>query len=89
MKKRIKSFLITSFSLLGTAFFAVIFTPEFSAFLQLARETLASWGVPVVVIGLIGVFISELWKQILNNRTIKSRGMTVGSSYNDYENRLY
>jgi len=87
--KRLKSFFITASSLLGTALLAIVLTPEFSNFLQLARETLASWGIPTVIIALIGVFISELWKAILNARTIAKQSEVAGDSFRDYKNELY
>ncbi len=92
MKKRLKSFFITAASLAGTAFFAVVLTPEFSSFLAYARETVSSWGVPSVVIALVGVFVSELWKQYLNYRIVKKMGRDgfAGSRpVADYDNELY
>jgi hypothetical protein len=66
MTKRIKSGLITLVSL----FAAVITTPQWADFVHFSNEKLASWGLPVAIIGLITVIISEVWKQILNARMI-------------------
>jgi len=71
MKKRIKSFLITASSLLGTAFLAVVLTPEWASFLTFAKDKAIGWGIPVVIVSLVGVIIAEVWKQILNNIAIK------------------
>jgi len=93
MKKRIKSFLITATSLLGTAFFAVVLTPEWATFLQFAKDKLADWGIPAVILGLIGVFLSEVWKEILNMK-IKANAVKEGiassaDSFTDVPNELY
>lgn len=81
--KRIKSFLITASSILGTAFIALTITPEWANFVTFANDKLAALGVPAVVVALIGVLVSEVWKAILNARAIskaQAEGMAVGSS---------
>lgn len=70
MSKRTKSFLITATSLLGTAVFAVTLTPEWVTFVTYANDKLLGFGIPAAIVGLLGVFISEVWKAILNKRTI-------------------
>lgn len=77
--------------MLGTAFFAIVLTPEWAAFLQAAKDKLAEWGVPMVVLAVIGVFISELWKQILNYRIIsKAREESFSTgAFEDVTNQLY
>lgn len=90
--KRVKSFLITATSILGTAFFAVTFMPEWGAFLQLVHDKLASLGIPMAVLAVVGVFISEVWKQILNYRTLakaEKDGMMGISGFRDVNNELY
>ncbi len=83
MKKRIKSFLITVSSLIGTALLVVVLSPEWASFVQFANEKLVSWGVPTVLVALLGVFISEVWKQVLNWRTIsKSQNLDLASGEN-------
>ena len=90
MKKRFKSFLITASSLAGTAFLSVVLTPEWATFLHFAKNTAIGWGVPAIIVTLVGVFVSEIWKQILNNQTIsKAKGGFAGGSFEDYENKLY
>lgn len=76
MSKRIKSFLITASSLLGTALLAVVLTPEWATFVQFANDKLVGWGIPAVIVALIGVFVSELWKAFLNKRMASKQGFT-------------
>lgn len=72
MSKRIKSFFITAVSLLGTAFVAVTATPAWSSFLNYAHDKALGMGIPAVVITLVGVLVSEIWKAILNAQTLKN-----------------
>jgi hypothetical protein len=86
MKKRIKSGLITLVSILGV----VMVSPQFIDFTKFASDKLSEWGVPVAVIGLLGVFLSEIWKQILNWRiTSKLEKEGLAGSSADYSNELY
>lgn len=93
MNKRIKSFLITASSIVGTAFLAVVFTPEWASFLHFANEKALGWGVPAVVVALVGVLVSEIWKQILNKITISNavkEGIArSGDAFTDVDNDLY
>lgn len=86
MSKRIKSGLITLVSVLGV----VVLSPQFVDFSKFASDKLSEWGIPVAVIGVLGVFVSELWKQILNWR-IQQRLSDTGlaGSSADYNNELY
>lgn len=86
--KRIKSFLITISSVLLTAFIALTLTSEWAELVLFVNDKLVGLGIPVVVISAIGVFVSEVWKQILNNRTIKQKG-DFASGFTDYHNELY
>ncbi len=81
MSKRIKSGLITAVSMFGTALVAAIATPQWSSFVVYAHDKAVGWGVPAVVIALLGVIVSEIWKQILNKRTMKmwAGGSGLGS----------
>lgn len=79
--KRIKSFLISLSSVAFTALVAVTFTPEWAGLVSDAGNYLASIGVPASAIAVIGLFIAEVWKAILNARTIaKARGIGAGSA---------
>ena len=81
MSKRIKSFLITATSILGTAFVAITVTPEWVNFVTFVNDKATSLGVPAVVIALVGVFIAEVWKSILNARALKkAESMGVAAS---------
>ncbi len=88
MKKRIKSFLITASSILGTAFLAVVMTPEWASFLTFAKDKAMGWGIPAVVVALIGVLVSEVWKQILNKITI-NKAINSGRASLSNSNELY
>lgn len=70
MSKRIKSFLITASSIFGTAFLALVVSPEWVNFVTFVNDKAHSLGVPEVVIALVGVLIAEIWKAILNARTM-------------------
>lgn len=70
MSKRIKSFGITAASLLATAFIAVTLTPEWVTFVTYANDKLLGFGIPAAIVGVLGVLVSEVWKGILNKRTI-------------------
>lgn len=86
MSKRIKSGLITLVSIFG----AVMVTPQFVDFTKFTSDKLSEWGVPVAVIGVLGVFLSEVWKQILNWYTLKKLEKTgLAGSPADYKNELY
>lgn len=88
--KRFKSFLITASSILTTAILATVLTPEWAAFLTLVKEKFTEWGVPLVVIALIGVLVSEIWKGVLNRLTIrKYENIGAGSNFADRGNELY
>lgn len=93
MSKRIKSFLITASSIFTTAFIAVTFTPEWASFLTYANDKLLGFGIPAVVIAVIGVLVSEIWKGVLNKITISKaiRDGIASSSYRytDVRNELY
>lgn len=80
MNKRIKSFLITASSILGTAVLAVVLTPEWATFVQFANDKLAGWGIPAAVVALIGVLVSEIWKAILNKRMASKEGFSSVAS---------
>jgi len=84
MKKRIKSGLITLISILGV----VVVSPQFVDFSKFASEKLSDWGVPVVVVGVAGVLLSEVWKQILNWRML-SKNDSLAGGFSDYSNELY
>lgn len=86
MKKRIKSGLITLVSVFG----AVLVSPQWVDFSKFASDKLSDWGVPLAVIALLGVFLSEIWKQILNWHIMQKLNKTglVGASP-DYNNELY
>lgn len=86
MSKRIKSGLITLVSIFG----AVMVTPQFVDFTKFTSDKLSEWGVPVAVVGVLGVFLSELWKQILNWHMMKKLEKTgLSGSSPDYNNELY
>jgi len=84
--KRIKSFLITLGSMAITAFSVIVFTPQWADFVAWAHgafnSVLAGWGVPAAVFILIGAFIAEIWKQILNKIIANREGFhsTLGAS---------
>lgn len=69
--KRIKSYLIDIVSIFGVAAIATIASPAWSNFVVFANDKLLSMGVPAVVIVLIGKFVSEVWKDILNQRSLQ------------------
>jgi len=81
MTKRIKSFLITASSILGTAFLAVTITPEWANFVTFANDKLLGLGIPAVIVALVGVFISEAWKGFLNKRTLAKIELIGYSAY--------
>lgn len=85
MSKRLKSGLITLVSLFG----AIVVTPQWVDFTKFASDKLSDYGIPVAVIGLLTVVLSEIWKQIINWRILNNRGVTVGGTFNDYQNELY
>lgn len=92
MRKRIKSFLITASSLVGTAFLSVVLTPEWASFLGFANDKLLGWGIPAGVVALVGVLVSEVWKQILNKNIIASaikEGVASSSASFDEIPELY
>lgn len=72
--KRIKSFFITLFSLVITAFIAVVATPEWSAFLVEVKAWAGSLGLSAASVAVIGVFVAEIWKNWLNKRMAKAAG---------------
>lgn len=88
MNKRIKSYLIDAASIFGTAFIAITVTPEWANFVSFANEKLLGLGVPAVVVILVGKLISEIWKQILNNRILKEARNTA-SAINQVSLDLY
>lgn len=73
--KRVKSFLITLLSLCGTALVAVIATPEWNAYLvEVKAFATTQLGLSGAAVAVIGLFISELWKNILNKRIAAAQG---------------
>lgn len=72
--KRIKSFLITVSSLVATAFIAVVATPEWSAFLVEVKAFASHLGLSAATVAVVGVFISEMWKNYLNKRIASKAG---------------
>jgi len=78
MSKRIKSFLITAISVLGTAFLTLVGTPQWAEFVTWANDKAVNAGVPIVLVALGGVFISEVWKAILNRHTLKQAEYRIG-----------
>lgn len=76
--KRIKSFFISLGSFAIASLSALVLTPEWADFLTWAGATgeaaLLGWGVPAVIVIIIGKFIDEIWRQILNNHIIKENG---------------
>ena len=93
MKKRLKSFAITFTSLFITVFASVALSPEWKTFLAYANSKLTEMGLSPVVVALMGVIVSEVWKQVLNNRTIekakRTGGARLGGSFADYNNEMY
>lgn len=51
-------------------FASVITTSQWADFVQYSNGKLVAWGVPLAIIGLVTVIISELWKQVLNAKMI-------------------
>lgn len=92
MEKRIKSFLITASSIFMTAFATLIFTPEWADFVDwLASAThnvAAGHGVPTTLVIVIGLLVSEVWKQLVNMYILNKRGVSV-SSYSGINSDLY
>lgn len=86
MKKRLKSGLITFVSI----FAVVVVSPQWVDFTKFASDKLSEWGIPMAIIGVLGVFLSEVIKQILNWQIMKKLDKTglVGASP-DYNNELY
>ena len=80
MQKRIKSFLITASSLIGTSFVAILTTPEWANFVLFTNNKLIALGVPTVIVSVIGVFISEVWKGILNKKILEKQTLIAGSA---------
>lgn len=77
MTKRIKSGLITLVSL----FAVVVTTPQWADFVHFSNDKFASWGIPTAIVGLVTVFVSELWKHILNMKMIaKAREIGQGTN---------
>jgi len=81
MSKRLKSGFITLVSIVAV----VITTPAWADFVTFANTKLLGWGIPAVVTTLLAVFISELWKYLLNKHTLSKMGK-IGSRV---ENELY
>jgi hypothetical protein len=78
MSKRIKSFFITLSSLVGTALLTVVATPQWADFVTWANAKAAGYGIPLVVVALVGVVISEIWKAILNKHTLMKADERIG-----------
>lgn len=77
--KRIKSFLISLASLLGTALIAVTFTPEWAGLVSDAGNYLVQLGVPASLVTVFGLLVAEAWKAFLNKRTIaNAKGIGAG-----------
>jgi hypothetical protein len=86
MSKRIKSGLITLISVFG----AVLVSPQWVDFSKFASDKLSDWGIPVAVIALLGVFLSEIWKQILNWHIMQKINKSgLANTGADYNNELY
>lgn len=58
-------------SMAVTAFFALVLTPEWAGLVTDLTAWLQHIGVPASVIAVVGVLISEIWKQVLNNRKLE------------------
>lgn len=73
--KRVKSFLISFASLCMTAFIAIIATPEWNAYLvEVKAFATSQLGLSAATVTILGLFISEVWKNILNKRIAKAAG---------------
>jgi len=90
--KRVKSFLITFVSILGTAFASLVFSPQWSDFVAWLDVTgtdfATNHGIPNALVLVIGLFISEIWRQIINKYILEKRSV-VGNSRHDAEHDLY
>jgi len=86
LSKRIKSGLITLVSVLSV----VLVSPEWVSFTEFANDGLVEMGIPLAIIGLAGVVISEIWKHILNWYMINKLEKTSSAgSLTDYKIDLY
>ena len=73
--KRVKSFLISFLSLCATALVAIVATPEWNAYLVEVKSFATSQlGLSGALVAVIGLFISELWKNILNKKIAAAQG---------------
>lgn len=84
-KKRVKSGAITFVSL----FAAVATTPAWATFVHWGEERAVMIGIPIAVIGLVTVIIDNVWKQMLNNHTMKKAGMSMRVGSDCIESQLY
>lgn len=85
ISKRIKSFLISLVSVLGTAFATLIFTPQWADFISWLGVTgnnfAASHGIPTAIVLVVGFFIAEVWKQLINQYILNKHNIASGSMY--------
>lgn len=83
MSKRIQSFLISAGTLFVGAFLVVVVTPEWGQFLVWLKASAANLGVPAAIIGVVGVFLGEIVRALINSWKINARarqyGQTAGS----------
>lgn len=85
MSKRIKSFLMTLASIAVASLGVIIFTPEFSNAVSwiahTSEMTLLGWGVPGVIVIVLGKFVDEVWRNLLNKHIAKTNGYgKIGSA---------
>jgi hypothetical protein len=78
--KRVKSFFISLGSFAIASLSALVLTPQFTDFMNWvgasANAKLLGWGIPAVAVIVIGKFIDEIWRSILNKYIIAQRGYT-------------
>lgn len=79
MTKRIKSFLISAASILGTAMVAIVLTPEWATFVTDVYAWLGALGWPASIVAVVGLLVAELWKQYLNHRKMQAYEKEYGT----------
>lgn len=93
MDKRIKSFLITAVSIFGTAFTTLIFTPQWSDFVNWLGVTSSTYAsahhIPTAIVLVVGVLVAEIWKQILNSYIIRQAGFRSVTAAREQNVDLY
>lgn len=79
---RIKSFLIAFLSIAGSALVVTIASPEFGSAVTDFSTYLKAVGVPASLVTLLGLFISEVVRYILNRRALGDdrNSLTAGGS---------